>query len=1304
MKKLLRAVLACVLLAALPSLVPAQADKPPEWTPEEKELTDKATKLDVEAAQLYGAGKRQEALNKLAEALDIRRKLYPPERFKDGHPDLASSLNYMGSVLRSLGESGKALSYYEQALAMRQKLYPPERFKDGHPDLASSLNNVGVVLGSLGEHKKSLTYLEQALAMRQKLYPPERFKDGHHDLAGSLNNMGFVLDSLGESGKALTYYEQALVMLQKLYPKERFKDGHPDLAATLGNIGRLLDSLGESEKALTYSEQALVMNQNLYPKERFKDGHPDLARSLNNMGAVLDSLGQPGKALTYYEQGLTMRQQLYPKERFPNGHPDVATSLGNMGIVLQALGKSDKALAYHEQALAMRQQLYPKERFPNGHSDVALSLNNMGFVLSSLGEPDKALAYYAQALAMYQQLYPKERFKDGHAQLADSLSNMGAVLDSLSEPGKALSYFEQALAMRQQLYPKERFPNGHPDVALSLNNMGAALKALGEPGKALTYYEQSLAMYQKLYPKERFKDGHPTLAQSLSNMGEVMGSLGESGKALTYFEQALAMRQQLYPKERFKDGHPDVAQSLHNMGFGLESLGEFAKALAYYEQAFGMYQQLYPKERFPNGHPELATSLNNMGAVLRSLGEPGKALAYYEQALAMEQNLYPKERFPNGHPHLSGSLGNMADVLRALGKSGKALAYYEQALAMEQNLYPKERFPDGHPDLARRLTNIGFGLESLGEPGKALPYFEQALIMNRKLGMREAGQSSEAQALAYRQQQPRTRDGYLSVAVQSSSVPSYRVLWSSRGDILPLLQARHQSIAALTRQPGMVKQDYDELVLVRQKISRLQSDFPKDAAALKRRDEELANLTDKQDRLERKLASSLPEFKHLKGMAEKSPADLAKQLPKSAAFVDVIRYNHGEKGTFVEQRYVALVVLPGKNAKFLQLGDAKPIDEAVASWRRSIDRLENSLAPAKLRELVWDKIAQELPPETKIVYFCPDGDLARMPFAALPGAKKGTILLEDHALAVVPSGQWLLQQLLYPPKPSDAPDHVLAVGDIAYGKGGNPSRTDYKALPATGREIKRVLEAFGQETSDSLTGDAGNSRAVRDRITNVRYAHFATHGYFDEKNLTAERQRLKKYLEDWKFQLQAEHRQSVPLVRNEAGYVGLVFAGANAPDKAGPDRGILNGLNFVDLPLENLRLCVLSACETGLGELTEAEGVLGLQRSFHAAGCPNVIGSLWTVNDEATAALMTQFYHELRKNKRSPVEALREAQLTLYRHPELIPKLAEGTRGKINPGDPVTIGSKPPEVKPGETAKTTPTKLWAAFVLSGRGE
>src|SRR5262249_40434185 len=161
--------------------------------------------------------------------------------------------------------------------------------------------------------------------------------------------------------------------------------------------------------------------------------------------------------------------------------------------------------------------------------------------------------------------------------------------------------------------------------------------------------------------------------------------------------------------------------------------------------------------------------------------------------------------------------------------------------------------------------------------------------------------------------------------------------------------------------------------------------------------------------------------------------------------------------------------------------------------------------------------------------------------------------------------------------------------------------------------------------------------------------------------------------------------------RNPLGFVGLVLANGET----------VSGLSIVDLPLENLRLVTLSACETGLGELTGGEGVQGLQRAFHLAGCPNVVASLWKVNDAATAALMAKFYHELWVNKKPPIEALREAQLTIYRHPELIPDLS-GERGAPRLTEAVAV--KPVESATARTAgKRADTRLWAAFVLSGLG-
>ena len=171
---------------------------------------------------------------------------------------------------------------------------------------------------------------------------------------------------------------------------------------------------------------------------------------------------------------------------------------------------------------------------------------------------------------------------------------------------------------------------------------------------------------------------------------------------------------------------------------------------------------------------------------------------------------------------------------------------------------------------------------------------------------------------------------------------------------------------------------------------------------------------------------------------------------------------------------------------------------------------------------------------------------------------------------------------------------------------------------------------------------------------------------------------------------------------------GLALAGANraaenTPSPPAPlskgegsqsDNGILTAEEIGTENLEGVQLVVLSACETGLGKSAGGEGVLGLQRSFQAAGARNVVASLWPVDDKATAALMTEFYTKLWKEHKPPIDALREAQLYIYRHPDAI-----GKARKFDTDDTVPMPAFP-AVTPGKTASP---ELWAGFVLSGVG-
>ena len=149
------------------------------------------------------------------------------------------------------------------------------------------------------------------------------------------------------------------------------------------------------------------------------------------------------------------------------------------------------------------------------------------------------------------------------------------------------------------------------------------------------------------------------------------------------------------------------------------------------------------------------------------------------------------------------------------------------------------------------------------------------------------------------------------------------------------------------------------------------------------------------------------------------------------------------------------------------------------------------------------------------------------------------------------------------------------------------------------------------------------------------------------------------------------------------------------------DRGILTAEAIAGLDLSGLELVVLSACETGLGLVGGGEGVFGLQRAFHLAGAQNVVASLWKVDDQATAALMAIFYDRLWRQGKPPLEALREAQLALYRQPELVGKLA-AARGTPD-FDKLVQRPESSGFGGSSTPRHAPVRQWAAFVLSGAG-
>ena len=379
---------------------------------------------------------------------------------------------------------------------------------------------------------------------------------------------------------------------------------------------------------------------------------------------------------------------------------------------------------------------------------------------------------------------------------------------------------------------------------------------------------------------------------------------------------------------------------------------------------------------------------------------------------------------------------------------------------------------------------------------------------------------------------------------------------------------------------------------------------------------------------EEDLLPLLPALARSEQLARSTPEQLQKALPARSAFVDLLRYFHfeqnprvkGKKGEQRTARYVAFVLTRDRLTR-VDLGEARAVEDALALWRRSL--IEGGDAVEKhgeeVRRLVWDRLAKELK-GVDTVYLAPDAHLTQLPWAALPGDRLGTVLLEQWAFAVVPHGAFLLDRLTASPDKREERPVLLAVGGVRYND--LPHKLDGKALAAldqraraagddkaglkwaylegTRTELERVTGLARGFTARALTGAEACTQRLLVELPQAHVAHLATHGFFADKKFRSVLQ-LDETLFAQTIRDDGSTAQRIgagsrsPLVLS-----GLVLAGANRADT--PDRGILSADDLVGLDLRKLELTVLSACETGLGEVGGGEGVFGLQRAFILPG------------------------------------------------------------------------------------------------------
>jgi CHAT domain-containing protein len=921
-------------------------------------------------------------------------------------------------------------------------------------------------------------------------------------------------------------------------------------------------------------------------------------------------------------------------------------------------------------ALAQRAGDAKKQVLGQAHADYANSLNNLAVLHYSLGDYTQAEPLYREAREIRKRL-----LGEMHPAYAVSLNNLAQLQRSVGDYASAERELREARAIYRQTLGES-----HPDYATSVDNLAVLYDSLGDYARAEPLYRQARDIR-----KQALGEKHLDYANSLNNLAALSYLMGDYARAEPLYRQALA----IYTQAR-SETHPRYATSLSNLAQLHSALGEYTKAELLFQEALKVRKQALGET-----HPAYAGSLNSLAQLYREMGEYAKAEPLYLQALEIR-----RQTLGARHPDYAVNLDNLSMLYRELGDFARAETRLREAVEIF-----KQVLGEKHPVHVNSLHHLGLLHWSRGDATGAADLMRRVLVLSRGNLERAAAIQSQRRQLAMLANLRQGLDVYLSLAIEAKQTAErqYEPVLAWKGAVS--LRQRNQRL--VRRHPELAA-DFAALDRVAARLATLALAVP-DSKSLEANRRQIQELTEEKERLESSLAGRSAEFRQEKARPPLTPSHLQAVLPKEAALLDFLEYTRWapsaeKKGQYHrERRLVAFVVRRDALAR-VDLGRSNDIQEAIDRWRPALQRRFRTAGDAQLgaavRKHIWHKLEERLH-GAKLVLISPDGALSRVPFAALPGSKKASYLLEEIAIAVVPVPQ-LLPHLLAPrPAVGKGQPSLMVVGDVSYGgaAGGGEVSVDrraaartsqaalfqWKALENTREEVAAIKDSFQRRLKGKVTDlreEEATEAEVRRQAPRHDYLHFATHGFFAPREL---RSALAEVSRGAKMDAGDLFER-----RGVAGFhpgllSGLVLAGANRPMDATQDDGILTALEVEALDLGGVELAMLSACETGLGEQAGGEGLLGLQRAFQVAGARTVVAGLWQVDDRATRDLMMRFYENLWKKKLPRLEALRQAQLWM---------LKEGaSRGMID----VKV---PRDRLPEEDARLPPY-YWAAFTLSG---
>ncbi|HEU0184151.1 MAG TPA: CHAT domain-containing tetratricopeptide repeat protein [Blastocatellia bacterium] len=992
--------------------------------------------------------------------------------------------------------------------------------------------------------------------------------------------------------------------------------------------GLKLLGAGKYGEALPLVERSREIRERLLGPE-----HSDVAEALRSLGKLYKGIGDYAKAEPFYKRALAILEKVQGLE-----HPGVATVVDDLAMLYLYKGEYEKSELLHQRALSVREKVLGPE-----HPDVATSLHNLAGLHYERGEYLKAESLFQRAIEIREKVLGLD-----HIEVASSLNNLATVYTHIGNYTKAESLLRRGLEIEER-----RLGPDHPEIAHTLTNFAFYYRERGAYTQAETLCLRALALNEKSLGPD-----HPNVAASLYNLADLYFEKGDYAKAEQLYQRSLAIREKSLGTD-----HRYFASTLNNLAEIYFKRGDFEQAERIFQRALAIRERILGPD-----HPDVAISLSNLAILYRDRGDFVKAESLIQRALAIrEKSLGPD------HPDVARSINSLAVLYRDKGKYAEAEPLFRRALAvMEKALGPD------HPYFASTLDDLAMLYALKGDLAKAVTVQARANSVSERNLAINLTRGSERQKLAYLAIFSEQTDFTLSLPSRALSQDrqaldlAFTTLLRRKGRGLDSMA---DTIGALRRHASPEDRAlFDQLADARSQLAvfmfkELGTDEPEAYRA------RLKSLEDKVEELESALSARLPDFR-----AQAQPVTLTavqSALPAEGALVEFAVYTpqdpRNDKNK-LPPRYLAYLLTAHGRPKWVDLGEAAPIDRAITSWRhalcnprrRDVKRLARAVDEKVMRPAL--ALAQSRPGDIRRLLIAPDGLLNLIPFAALVD-RQGRYLVERYSISYLASGRDLLRAPVRRPVEQD----VVIVADPDYGSRGDAVMAGSRdvGLPPDLSQIADPNFNASRLYFPPLRGTAGEARALksilpratvfaREQATEAALKHLhgpsvlhvATHGFFlQDQDLELVGGRNVKEA-TVRSVGRSDHLVENPLLRS-----GLALAGVNQrlgrADNG--DDGVLTALEAAGLDLWGTKLVALSACDTGVGEVKNGEGVFGLRRALALAGSETQVMSLWPVSDLGARDFMIEYYKALSRGD-GRGDGLRNVQLEMLkrirrRHP-----------------------------------------------------